>query len=257
MGRTRTKYNQIDNVASKKIQDEFHPFPRLPVELRLKIWSFANLEPKNLLIEWRGIRTRRLAPVILRINHETREEFSKQYVVLQYVSRVSPWPKNIDVKVQPWQLSSGAGWSWFNPSRDFIRITQEELFMNTSFTADYLWPGFCKYIQRLKIMCPRKAVLPEPNSVVWAAFDPLELNLFKGLKEVRIERDAHWPRYQGGMRDRALSSPSSEAQEDTLLWFEDIYMEAVDAGSSFEAPIILWEEADLDGWSFLDDAHKV
>ncbi|KAL2067712.1 hypothetical protein VTL71DRAFT_15808 [Oculimacula yallundae] len=62
----------------------FHPFPRLPTELRMKIWASSNRE-RRIVIGKKGVygvpkfQCRSTVPPLLKVNHESRNEISKYY----------------------------------------------------------------------------------------------------------------------------------------------------------------------------------
>ena len=72
--------------------DTFHPFPKLPVELRLKIWGYALPDPRVVEIVWCGegeiekwwhwwavTASRHQPSGLLRANWESRDKFLKHY----------------------------------------------------------------------------------------------------------------------------------------------------------------------------------
>ncbi|KAE8444322.1 hypothetical protein EG329_000632 [Mollisiaceae sp. DMI_Dod_QoI] len=83
---------------------EFHFFPRLPLELRLKIWNYT-LRPRVIEIRsWADSSSHEFAPIaysippqkppiIFRINHESREEARRLYALIEIgvsVSTIDP-----------------------------------------------------------------------------------------------------------------------------------------------------------------------
>lgn len=70
----------------------FHPFPRLPPELRLEIWEYcAHVEPQVVPLP-EVLRARRpLGPVLMRINRESRAVALKIYFIRLVVSSKYNW----------------------------------------------------------------------------------------------------------------------------------------------------------------------
>jgi hypothetical protein len=64
-----------------EVLNTFTPFPRLPQELRLKIWQ-ATMEPRLVCIKWSPRLSQCITPdtpTILQVTHESREEGLKTY----------------------------------------------------------------------------------------------------------------------------------------------------------------------------------
>jgi hypothetical protein len=74
---------EIDNTKSRNEPDEFKLFPRLPIELRIKIWKHAQPEDRPIEVHWNHLTgkvyTNASQPVLLQVNHESRVETLKIY----------------------------------------------------------------------------------------------------------------------------------------------------------------------------------
>ncbi|CZR68831.1 uncharacterized protein PAC_18731 [Phialocephala subalpina] len=86
--------NQELSIQLFKPLDVFHPFPELPIEIRLRIWRLTFPKHRNMnldpcyglrtrdMAKWLRPRTIRELPVTLCINQESREEALRHYTIL-------------------------------------------------------------------------------------------------------------------------------------------------------------------------------
>lgn len=92
--------NQVLYIQLGKPLDVFERFPKLPTEIRLKIWRLSFPEGRNMCLDtsyifegfledWYKHHLRRPFPIALHINQESRSETLRHYVIL-YQSDVSP-----------------------------------------------------------------------------------------------------------------------------------------------------------------------
>jgi hypothetical protein len=97
--------------------DTFHPFERLPTELRLKIWKNALPGPRIVEIDVGRKGMKRGSPLtveslpLLQVNFESRELCSKAYQIIE--------PSNHPIGI----FFSAPGPLYFNPEMDLLLIT--------------------------------------------------------------------------------------------------------------------------------------
>jgi hypothetical protein len=73
--------NTIVLTQSAPLFDQFHAFPKLPVELRLAIWELTLPKSRRVTVNQQKIRTRSdKKPVLLDVNQESRTLTLKRYV---------------------------------------------------------------------------------------------------------------------------------------------------------------------------------
>ncbi|KAE9368014.1 hypothetical protein N431DRAFT_486973 [Stipitochalara longipes BDJ] len=113
----------FSSSTEAKVPRSFINFPRLPIELRSKIWSFALSDPRVVEFEWHGYNevselwkfcseSALRSPVLFRINKEAREEF------MHYYRAIRPQGRE--------ELFSSGGFfpdCYFNPDVDTLYLT--------------------------------------------------------------------------------------------------------------------------------------
>jgi hypothetical protein len=111
--------NPIVIAKSAPLFDQFHAFPKLPIELRLAIWELTLPKSRRVIVNNQKIRTRsNKKPVILDVNQESRTLTLKRYVEV-YANR------------NHWHIAKGSPPKWpmqfIDPKNDVLVLYMNEL----------------------------------------------------------------------------------------------------------------------------------
>jgi hypothetical protein len=124
--------NTIVLTQSAPLFDQFHAFPKLPVELRLAIWELTLPKSRRVTVNQQKIRTRSdKKPVLLDVNQESRTLTLKRYVEV-YANR------------NHWHIARGLPPKWpvqfIDPSNDVLVLYSDDLRGGISYAARYKGP---------------------------------------------------------------------------------------------------------------------
>jgi len=109
----------------------FHKFPELPVEVRIKIWGFANNQPRIIICEashvtkLRGSKSSR--PSTFFANVESREEAKKAYLQLIIPGLSRPIDFNSRSDILFLHNKEHYGWWALNPFSDGTRYLEFDM----------------------------------------------------------------------------------------------------------------------------------
>jgi hypothetical protein len=207
----------LDPIERESNLKTFHPFPELPIELRLKIWNFARPRALKAHIDINGhLCTTTPPPDTFRVNHESRTETVKYYPkpFLHYGDEDAPalhrhfFDPNVDV-VEFIDRSLLASWadsvistpsrSSSTPIRDDLSCIQMAKFVVNEWTNATLWWR-----------------LVANESAHFADYEDLKKSDFFGLRGLRELTIA------GGGNNRRVRWERMNAKKGLVKYFEEL-----------------------------------
>jgi hypothetical protein len=196
------------------VDQDFHPFPKLPIELRLQIWRETFPKARNVYLGVQCCNRRPCAdlPVMLMVSRESREETLRHYIIFSQLE-----VNNLDSKDRNHPHHRNPSFICLNPSMDNIYMEFFHLF-------DKIKPSCNKLISTIRAKFPRQFSRIHKLHIyncVWcevfirrSCCDSTGtwrscLELFRNLEEVRVTSVKHGP-----------SGPIENVKDGLLWWFE-------------------------------------
>lgn len=184
--------------------DIFHPFPLVPIELRLKTWRFAFSSPRMVRLEWKAfdglwVATRQAREryhwSLLLASKESREMFLKEWLPL-FRYPASPW--------YPTQTC------YFNPAIDVLHIDQKRKSHLPDRSLESL--ETMGALSQVKSLFYTSKSLSRPTLMYWPIDQELKF-LLPGLPSLkhflcasRDDRELPWDIHEATLETRPVSA---------------------------------------------------
>ncbi|KAK7968027.1 uncharacterized protein PG986_002304 [Apiospora aurea] len=121
---------QITSAQANDTTPTFHPFPRLPIELRMQIWEVLIPETRTRLLwvrepGWMKLDKKKFTSILLSVSHENRSTFLKRFPMGLKVCQRSMTLRKTDSSLPRLAVSwADRGVVYIHPARDVLVIGQ-------------------------------------------------------------------------------------------------------------------------------------